>query len=479
MPGFIEELKWRGLFHQCTDEPGLEKWLADPKANPRRAYIGYDPTADSLTIGNLVTIMMLVHFQRCGHQPVVVMGGGTGLIGDPSGKSAERQLMTEEQIRANVEGQRPIFGRLWQNAGLTPAPTVVNNLDWLGKLGYLQVLRDVGKHFSVNAMIQKDSVRERLHNRDQGISYTEFSYMVLQAYDFLSLWQDWRNVPLPGPVTLQMGGSDQWGNIVAGCDLIRRELTTLNLERVEASFGAELSEAAGAQARAARLRAEYERIEARGIPHSEAFGLTAPLVTKSDGGKFGKTESGAIWLTADRTSPFAYFQFWLNAADADVLKYLKIFTLLPHEEIDALAAAHEKNPAAREAHRVLAREATALLHGASEAEHAERAARALFTGEIAGLPAAILEEVLAAAPTSQHDKTSLAGEGLLLLDLLPLTTLAKSKSEARQLLAEGSISINGSEKAGPSHRLTASHLLHGRLIALRRGKKTWHLTRWA
>jgi tyrosyl-tRNA synthetase len=435
MPGFLDELKWRGLFHQATDEAGLAQWLSDPEGSPRRAYVGFDPTADSLTIGNLVTMMMLVHFQRAGHQPVVVMGGGTGLIGDPSGKSAERQLMTAEMVASNVEKQRSIFANVWRGAGLEAAPRIVNNLDWLGKLGFLEALRDIGKHFSVNMMIQKDSVRERLHARDQGISYTEFSYMILQAYDFLHLFEHEK-------VSLQMGGSDQWGNIVAGTDLIRRVAAHDSL------------------------------------PEPRAYGVTAPLVTKSDGGKFGKTESGAIWLTPERTSAYAYYQFWLNAADADVIRYLRIFTLLSRQQIDELEAAHQKDPAAREPHRALAREATTLLHGKDAADHAERAARALFTGEIAGLPAALLDEVLASAPSSQHDKSLLSGEGLPLLDLLPQTTLAKSKSEARELLSSGSITVNG-QKPREGNRLTAADLLHGRLIALRRGKKTWHVTRWA
>jgi tyrosyl-tRNA synthetase len=438
MNGFLDELKWRGLLHQATDEAALTDWLRDPKGSPRRAYVGFDPTADSLTIGNLVPIMMLVHFQRAGHQPVVVMGGGTGLIGDPSGKSAERQLMTAEQVAANVEAQRKIFERVWKGAGFGAAPKIVNNLDWLGKLGYLEALRDIGKHFSVNMMIQKDSVRERLHARDQGISYTEFSYMILQAYDFSHLHRHEN-------VTVQMGGSDQWGNIVVGCDLIRRR-----------------HEQGGSAA-------------AGGEPG--AFGAVAPLVTKADGGKFGKTESGAIWLTPERTSAFAYYQFWLNAADADVVRYLQIFTLLPRERIAELEAAQQKDPAAREAQRVLAREATSLLHGKEEAEHAERAGRALFTGDITGLSEAIIGEVLSSAPSSSHEKGLLAGEGMGLLELLPLTSLAKSKSEARELLGSGSITVNG-QKPRDGNRLTAADLLHGRLIALRRGKKTWHVTRW-
>ncbi len=420
---FLAELKWRGLFHQCTNEAGLRAHLA---GGVRRAYAGFDPTSDSLTIGNMIPMMLLLHLQRAGHEPVVVMGGGTGLIGDPSGKSAERQLMTEDLVRSNVDRQRPIFERLWANAGFGP-PRIVNNVDWLGKLGYLEVLRDVGKHFSVNMMIQKDSVRDRLHARDQGISYTEFSYMILQSYDYLYLYERDR-------VTLQMGGSDQWGNIVGGSDLIRRK------------------------------------------HQAESYGLTAPLVTKADGGKFGKTESGAIWLSAPRTSAYAFYQFWLNTSDADLPVFLRRFTLLPEDEIKTLESAHGADPGARAAHRALARAATALIHGKDAATDAEAATKALFSGDIAGLPEATLAEVFAEVPGSEHDR-SLLGAGVPLVDLLPLTTLAKSKREAKEFLASGSVAVNG-RKAGPDDSVTTSDLLNGSMIALRRGKKSWHLTRW-
>lgn len=478
MAGFLEELKWRGLFHQCTDEAGLSSWLADPARSPRRAYVGFDPTADSLTIGNLVPIMMLKHFQLAGHQPVVVMGGGTGLIGDPSGKSAERQLMTREQVEANVESQKRIFSRLLDmdlrapsassgSSGRQPA-LMVNNLDWLGKLSFLEVLRDVGKHFSVNMMIQKDSVRERLHSRDQGISYTEFSYMVLQAFDFMHLFFEEQ-------VGLQMGGSDQWGNIVAGLDLVRGQVMhTYDWSQRFPSKAIDLLASLGA------TKVPVGSGMSSKISGSIGFGVTAPLVTKADGGKFGKTEAGAIWLSSGgkaSTSPYAYYQFWLNAADADVGRYLRIFTLLSQEQIAALEDANRKDPGAREAQRTLAREATTLLHGPNEMAHAEQAAKALFTGDLAGLPAPLLEEVLAAAPSSRHDKAQLSGEGVALLEVLPQTTLAKSKSEARELLSSGSVTVNGA-KVGSDHRLTTRDLLHGSMIALRRGKKTWHLTRW-
>lgn len=435
---FLDELRWRGLLHQCTDEQGLAAHLADPEANPRRGYAGFDPTADSLTIGNLVPIMCLVHFARAGHRPIVVMGGGTGMIGDPSGKSAERTLMTVETIADHVAHQRGIFESVFAGAGL-PAPEIRNNADWLCKISYLEALRDIGKHFSVNMMMQKESVKERLHNRDQGISYTEFSYMILQAYDFAHLFEQ-------QGVTVQLGGSDQWGNIVAGGDLIRR---------------LHAAEAGGDDSAA-----------------PTTFGLTNPLVTKSDGGKFGKTESGAVWLTAARTSPYAMYQFWLNTSDEDIVRFLKLFTLLTREEIAELEAAHAERPGAREAHRALAHHATTLVHGEAEAENAARAAKALFSGEIGDLPKGLLAEVFAEIPSSDHPRASLDGEGVNLADFLVETGLAKSKRESREFLANGSVSINGT-KAGADHTLSPSDLLHNEIIALRRGKKAWHLTRWA
>ncbi len=431
--------------HQVSDRAALSAHLA---GGARRAYAGFDPTADSLTIGNLVPIMLLLHFRLAGHEPIALCGGGTGLIGDPSGKSAERLLLSEERVRANVESQRGIFARVFANAG-AQAPEVVNNIDWLGTLGYIQVLRDVGKYFSVNQMIQRDNVRSRLESREQGISYTEFSYMILQAYDFLHLFRE-------RGVTLQMGGSDQWGNIVSGADLIRRQQVALE-QRIEGAA-------------------------------PDAFAVTAPLVTKSDGTKFGKSESGAVWLSArtgpddtstSRTSAYAYFQFWLNSADADVGRFLRTFTLMTREEIEALERDAQANPGARTAQRALARAATTLLHGPDEARQAEEAGQALFSGELRALSAETLEDVLAGVPASTHALAALdAPGGLKLVDLLALTTLAKSKSEARQFLGDGSVSVNGT-KATPETVLSRDDLLHGRLIALRRGKKAWHVCRFA
>ena len=284
--GFLDELAWRGLLHQTTSD-ALPAYLATAG---RVAYAGFDPTADSLTVGNYVPMKLLAHWQRAGHRPIVLMGGGTGLIGDPSGKSAERQLLTADAVAHNVSRQREIFARVIDfSEGGDRKAVVVDNGEWLGSLGYIEVLREVGKHFSVNQMIMRDSVRSRLEGREQGISYTEFSYMILQAYDFLHLYRT-------AGCTVQLGGADQWGNIVSGIDLVRR------------------------------------------MEQGEAYGITNPLVTKSDGGKFGKSEKGAVWLTADRTSPFRFHQFWLNTADADVVRFLKWFTFLPHERVPEVVA---------------------------------------------------------------------------------------------------------------------------------------------
>jgi len=428
----LEDLRWRGLLYQTTDESALISHLSvetaqNPPPGGRLVYAGFDPTADSLTIGNLIPMLLLRRFQDAGHTPFVVMGGGTGLIGDPSGKDAERTLNTPETVQANVEAQRPIFERVLRFDGPN-ACQIVNNADWLTPLGYVECLRDVGKHFSVNMMIQKESVRARLQEREHGISYTEFSYMILQAYDFYRLHKD-RNV------TIQVGGSDQWGNIVAGIDLIRRK------------------------------------------QQAEAFAYTCPLVTKADGGKFGKTESGAIWLTANRTSPYAFRQFWLNCLDADVPRFLRFFTTMPREEIESLEAQHEAQPGARIAHQALADHMTAMLHGPEEQQRAAAAAAALFSGDVAGLDEPTLAEVFEGVPSSEHPSASLDGDGLPLVDFLVETSLAKSKRESREFLGAGAVSVNGSKVDGEA-KLGRKDLLHGSIILLRRGKKSWHVTRW-
>ena len=442
----IAHLKARNQFFQCTDVAALAAHFAgaDAAAGGRRLYNGFDPTADSLTIGNLVPIMMLRRFQAAGHTPFVLLGGATGLIGDPSGKETERALRTEDEVSANIASQQKIFESLLDFDSKRPnRARLVNNYDWFKPIGFIEALRDIGKHFSVNEMIKRDSVRNRLEGRDHGISYTEFSYMLLQAYDFLHLFR-------AEGVTIQSAGADQWGNIVSGVDLVRRA----------------------------------EGLDAQG--NAKSFGITAPLLTKADGSKFGKTESGAIWLSHKRpvsgepgTSPYAYYQFWLNAADADVRNFLFIFTELPSDELNDLMSHHEAEPHKREAQRTLAQQATTLLHGKDAMLHAEHAAQALFSGDVASLDEGALTEVFAEAPHSDHDRTALSGDGALLIDVLAQTTLASSKGEARKHLSAGAISVNGTKADGPDARITANDLLHGKVALLRRGKKTWHVTRWS
>jgi tyrosyl-tRNA synthetase len=421
----LSDLKERGLFHQATDLEGLSEHL---RTGSRSLYAGFDPTRDSLTVGNLVQILLLRRFQLAGHRPVVLLGGGTGLIGDPSGKEAERQIQTVEAVEANVQGQRKIFDRLLDTSGAT-AVRFVNNADWLRKLSFIEVLRDVGKHFSVNMMIQKDSVRERLQNREQGISYTEFSYMLLQAYDFFHLHRE-------HGVTLQAAGSDQWGNIVAGIDLIRRN------------------------------------------GGGDAFGLTTPLVTKADGGKFGKTESGAVWLTAERTSPYEFYQFWLNASDADVSRFLPIYSLIPVSEIRRLLEEHTADPGKRTAQRALAAHVTELVHGKEGVARAEAATRALFSGDVSSLGEDALTEVFGSAPSATLPRERLAGDGAPLVDILVEGAVAKSKREARELLEQGAVLVNGAV-ATLDGKIQADSLMFGRVLLVRRGKKGWHVLRFS
>lgn len=449
-PDLLSELRWRGLLHQATDEHALKEHLATPG---RKVYCGFDPTADSLTIGNLVPMILLKHVQRHGHTPIVLMGGATGRIGDPSGKSAERTLMSDAQVDANIARQREIFTRV-----LGSEVTIVNNLDWWKDKSFLWVLREVGKHFSVNVMMQKDSVKSRLESREQGISFTEFSYQILQGYDFLHLAREMG-------VTVQCGGSDQWGNIVAGIDLCNRG--RLHAAHVDEAYS----------------RAWVEAIERKPDPGPkvplESFAFTAPLVTKSDGGKFGKSEAGAVWLSGPRTTPYAFHQFWLNTADADVERFLKMFTFLPKADIERLVAEHAAAPEKRAAHRALADAVTQLVHGNDAVARANAAAEALFSGQVAHLDAESLREAFAAAPSSDHARSILEGDGWSIFDALAETGLATSKSQAREFVKGGGVTINGDTKASMDTRLTRDHLLHDEVILLRRGKKNWHVARFA
>jgi tyrosyl-tRNA synthetase len=431
---FLDELKWRGLLHQTTGGDELQEHLS---SGSRIAYCGFDPTKDALTIGNYMPIKMLRHWQLAGHKPFVLMGGGTGLIGDPSGKDAERQLLSKEQVAKNIEGQLRCFSKVLDFEGENAA-VIVNNADWLCELGFLDVLRDVGKYFSVNTMIQKDSVKDRLNNREQGISYTEFSYMILQAYDFLHLRREM-------DCTIQIAGSDQYGNIVAGIDLIRRDMT-----------GAEDSQ-------------------------FRAAGITNPLVTASDGTKIGKTEKGAIWLTEDRTSPYAFHQYWLNVPDEDAVKFLRWFTFLDQMTIESIEKEHSEAPHQRAAQKALADAMTDIFHGSENVERCNEAAKALFGGDITSLDEKMLGEVFAEVPAGVFEKSSLGTETASLIELLPQTELCKSKREAREFLKNGSVAINGEKIQGEEalgRVLTTADLLHGTTILLRRGKKVWFASRW-
>jgi tyrosyl-tRNA synthetase len=366
------------------------------------------------------------------------MGGGTGLIGDPSGKDTERKLISKEQVAQNIEGQRQSFEKVLDFEGENAA-VIVNNADWLCDLGFIDVLRDVGKHFSVNTMIQKDSVKDRLNNREQGISYTEFSYMILQAYDFLHLRREMN-------CTVQIAGSDQYGNIVAGIDLIRRDM----IDSQEDQF--------------------------------KGAGITNPLVTASDGSKIGKTEDGAIWLTEDRTSPYAFHQYWLNVPDEDAGQFLRWFTFLDQSTIETIESEHSKSPHQRAAQHALANAMTELFHGKDNVTRCNDAASALFGGDIKSLDANMLGEVFAEVPRGEFTKASLGDEAASLVELLPQTELCTSKREAREFLQNGSISINGEKINGDEaieRVLTPDDLLHGTTILLRRGKKAWFASRWS
>jgi tyrosyl-tRNA synthetase len=422
---FLDELTWRGLLHQTTS-PELAAHLA---SGVRAGYAGFDPTSDSLTIGNFMGIKLLAHLQRAGHRPIVVSGGGTGLIGDPSGKSAERTLLTRDLVEHNARSQQRIFGRFLDFSG-PRAAKIVNNVDWLAPMSYLDMLRDIGKHFSVNQMIARDSVASRLEGREQGISYTEFSYMILQAYDFLHLYR-------AEQCTVQLGGSDQFGNIVSGIDLIRR------------------------------------------IAQGESFGATCPLVTTSDGQKIGKTEKGAIWLTADKTSPYRFYQYWLNTTDADAVKFLRWFTFLEQDAIQSLAQSLASEPGKREAQKALAAEMTRMTHGATELTRAIATSEAIFSGDVKALDGAQIAEIAADLPSNEIAASALSA-GIPIVDLLTGTTCAASKREAREFVQNGAVSVNG-EKVGAEFVVRSEHVLPaeklGGVILLRRGKKAYHAVR--
>jgi tyrosyl-tRNA synthetase len=424
MDNLFDEFTWRGQVYDATE--GLRDLLERERVT---AYAGFDPTAASLHVGHLLPAMALARLQRFGHTPIAVVGGGTGMIGDPSGKSQERQLLSSEQIEENVAGIRKQLERFLDfepRAGSPTAARVVNNADWLGAFDLLGFLRDTGKHFTVNALLQKESVKRRLDSED-GISYTEFSYLLLQARDFLELFDRFG-------CTVQLGGSDQWGNITAGIDLIRK------------------------------VRAK------------KAHGLVLPLLTTASGTKFGKTEAGTVWLDPLRTSPFRFYQFWLGTDDRDVVSALKRCTFLDRAAIDALEAAAAAAPEKREAQRELAREVTALVHGRDQVARAEHASAVMFGEDIAALP---VEDVLAIfddVPATDVSQDELAG-GISLVDLLARVQLAASKSEARRLVQSGGVYVNNRRASDPQARLTREQAIGGRLFLVRKGARLQHLLR--
>ncbi len=416
----FEELKWRGMVYDCIE--GVQDLLAKEKVT---VYNGFDATADSLHVGHMVPLLALARLQRFGHHPIALAGGGTSMIGDPSGKSAERNLLNREIVEANVEAIKGQLAHFLDFEVKSNPARVLNNADWLMPLSLIDFMRDVGKYFTVNYMIAKDSVRNRIE-REEGISFTEFSYMLLQSYDFVHLHD------VEG-CKLQTGGSDQWGNITAGVELIRR------------------------------------------MRGSQAFGMVYPLITKADGTKFGKTESGSVWLSAARTSPYRFYQFWLNTDDRDVVNYLKYFTFLPQERIEELASVVTSAPEQREAQRVLAREVTSTVHGPTALDRAEQASQALFGGDITGLTGADIQDIFSEVPSSQMPKTDLEGAGVGIVDLLANTGFLKSKGEARRAITEGGIYLNNRRVAEPTQQVTVNDLLDGQFLVLRRGKKNYHL----
>ncbi|HEV7506228.1 MAG TPA: tyrosine--tRNA ligase [Thermoanaerobaculia bacterium] len=419
---FVEELQWRGLLSDVT--PGVDVAM---RSEPVVGYIGFDPSASSLHVGSLVPVMALARMQRCGHSPIAIAGGGTGLIGDPAGKKTERPLLTPEQVEINLLGIKRQLSRFLDFDRPGNAARIINNADWLTRTPLTDFLRDVGKHFRVNVMLSRESVRRRLES-EEGISFTEFSYMLLQAYDFLVLYQKYR-------CTLQMGGSDQWGNIVAGVDLIGR------------------------------------------VEGAKAHGIVFPLVTSASGEKFGKTEDGTIWLDPERTSPYHFYQFWLRTDDRDAIRYLKYFTWLEAEEIGELERQFQAAPEAREAQRRLAEEVTRMIHGDEALAHAQRTSQLFFSEDVAALSADEILQVVDEAPATDLPASKIAGAGIPLSDLLVHTGLAASKNEARRFIEAGSIYLSNRPLTDPRRAIGLADCIDGKILLLRRGKSNYHLVK--
>ncbi len=417
-----DDLLWRGLVADCTDLEALRKRLGETRVT---LYCGFDPTSDSLHVGNLLPLMVLRRFQNAGHIPIAVAGGATGSVGDPSGKSTERSLLTAAQIEANVAAVKPQLARLLDFQIIPNTARLLDNAEWTRNISFIDFLRDIGKHFTVNQMIAKESVRSRMEDRETGISFTEFSYMLLQAHDFFVLARD-------HDCELQVGGSDQWGNITLGIDLVRKKL---------------------------------------GRP---SYGLTMPLITKADGTKFGKTESGTVWLDHRKTSPYRFYQFWVNTADADVIRYMKYFTFMGQEEIESWEAKHLADPGQRAAHRDLAKTVTSLVHGTHAAEEAIRASEILFGGGLLDdLSEPTFNEVVGEVPTKPIDHLKLTGPGLPILDLFVEAGLCPSKGQARKDLEGGGLYLNNHRQTESTRFVSSADLLYGKHILLRKGKRNY------
>lgn len=416
----FEEFKWRGLVYDASE--GAAEALGRDKVT---TYIGFDPTADSLHVGSLLPILVLARMQRHGHRPIALVGGGTGLIGDPSGKSQERLLLTPEQVDHNLTGIRRQLERFLDFESASNPAQLVNNGDWLRSVPLVDFLRDIGKHFTVNYMLAKDSVQRRL-SQEEGISFTEFSYLLLQSYDFLVLHDR-------HDCQFQMGGSDQWGNITAGAELIRR------------------------------------------LRRKKAYGLVFPLVTTASGQKFGKTEAGTVWLDSERTSPYRFYQFWLNTRDQDAIPYLKYFTWLDRDAIIELEAALNERPEERQAQKRLAHEVTQMVHGKTDCARAEHSSSILFGGEIGDLGSREILEIFDDVPSSTLAASAVAGDGQLLLELLMASGLAESKGAARRLIRDGGAYVNNRRVADERHLVTHDNFIEGRVLVLRKGQKKVHL----
>jgi len=417
----IQDLTWRGLLYQQTDEEGMGKLLNEGQTS---IYVGVDPTADSMHIGHIVPLLTLRRFQQAGHRPVLLVGGATGMIGDPSGRSTERNLLTKEQIEQNVNGLKAQMERIFDFSDEENGAILVNNYDWISKMNVIDFLRDYGKLINVNYMLAKDTIASRL---ESGISFTEFSYTLLQGIDFNYLYDHYG-------VRIQVGGSDQWGNITTGLEVIRK---THDEE-------------------------------------AKAFGFTIPLVTKADGTKFGKTAGGAVWLDAEKTSPYEFYQFWINTADADVIKYLKIFTFLSKEEIESLEVSVQEEPHLRKAQKALAEEMTRLIHGEEALETAQRITAALFSGDLKSLSASEMRNAFKDVPSSE-----LAKEDKNIVDVLVEAKISSSKRQAREDVTNGAISINGDRITDLDYIVSSKDRLDDEFAIIRRGKKKYHMVKFS